>query len=127
MTGMISNVKNALVSRPPTMGAAIRFITSAPLPVAQSSRMRPMSMVETVISFGDEFETSVPILCPTLVSPNRIEGFAPPGLGAVAVWAKDPVSGSGNQLDLAFTYLTEDSPDGSSVAAPQTCPDGGIP
>jgi hypothetical protein len=84
---------------------------------------------ETVISFGDQFETSLPIQCPTLVSANRIEGFAPPGLGAVAVWAADPVSGTGSQLDLAFTYLTEDSPDGSSVAAPQPCPgpDGGIP
>src|SRR5262245_16591749 len=35
-TGSTSRVKNALVRRPPTMGAATRFMTSAPAPSDQS-------------------------------------------------------------------------------------------
>ena len=49
---MISSVRKALVSSPPTMGAAMRFMTSAPDPVAQSRGMRPKSMVATVMSLG---------------------------------------------------------------------------
>ena len=40
------------VNRPPIIGAAMRFMTSAPELVAQSRGTRPMSIVETVISFG---------------------------------------------------------------------------
>src|SRR5689334_16613221 len=38
---MISSVRNAEVMRPPTIGAAIRFMTSAPVPSLQRSGTRP--------------------------------------------------------------------------------------
>ena len=49
---MISRVRNADVNRPPTMGAATRFMTSAPAPCDHSSGTRPIIMVATVMSFG---------------------------------------------------------------------------
>ena len=67
MTGMISNVRNALVISPPTIGAAIRFITSAPLPLAHSSGTSPHSIVETVISLG-RTRITVPSMCAQMMS-----------------------------------------------------------
>jgi hypothetical protein len=52
MTGIISRVRNALDNNPPTIGAAIRFMTSAPLPVAQSNGTKPINIVDTVINLG---------------------------------------------------------------------------
>ena len=49
---MISSVRNAEVKSPPTMGAATRFITSAPAPCDQSRGTRPIIIVATVISSG---------------------------------------------------------------------------
>ena len=46
---MISNVKNVLVISPPTIGAAIRFITSDPVPSAHSNGVMPMMFTATVI------------------------------------------------------------------------------
>ena len=37
---------------PPTMGAAMRFITSAPVPVDHMMGKRPMNMHPTVITLG---------------------------------------------------------------------------
>ena len=37
---------------PPTIGAAILFITSAPVPVAQRIGTRPRNVVATVMNFG---------------------------------------------------------------------------
>ena len=37
---------------PPTIGAAMRFITSAPVPVAHRIGTRPTNMVATVMNFG---------------------------------------------------------------------------
>ena len=37
---------------PPTIGAAIRFYTSDPLPVAHTIGMSPMSVVAIVMNFG---------------------------------------------------------------------------
>ena len=42
----------AEVTTPPTIGAAIRFITSAPVPCDQRIGTRPTRMVATVIIFG---------------------------------------------------------------------------
>ena len=39
---------------PPIMGAAIRFMTSAPVPVDHIMGMRPINMVATVMSFGPQ-------------------------------------------------------------------------
>ena len=64
---MSSSVRKALVIKPPTMGAAIRFITSAPDPVAQSSGIRPTSMVPTVMSFG-RTRCTVPSMCAAITS-----------------------------------------------------------
>lgn len=81
---------------------------------------------ETEIRFGFEFPTSLPLLCPIHVGPNRIEGYVPGGQGAVSVWAKDPVSGT-SERPLAFIYLSEDSPDGAAFALPPCLADGGVP
>lgn len=81
----------------------------------------------TSLRFGSDFGTAAPLLCATLVSPNRIQGYLPPGAGAVSIFALDPVSGT-SERPLAFTYLSEDSPDGSSLAVPPClAADGGAP
>src|SRR5437870_3126626 len=67
MTGMSSRVRNALVTRPPIMGAAMRFMTSAPAPVANSSGTRPISVVATVISLG-RTRCTVPSMCAQMMS-----------------------------------------------------------
>ncbi len=41
-----------LVTRPPTMGAAIRFMRSAPVPVDHMMGSSPMNAAATVIAFG---------------------------------------------------------------------------
>src|SRR5438552_2766130 len=58
---MISSVRNAEVSSPPTIGAAMRFITSAPVPWLHSSGTSPNSMLATVISLA-RTRSSVPSL-----------------------------------------------------------------
>jgi len=40
------------VSRPPTMGAAIRFMTSEPVPVAHMMGTRPTNAVANVMNLG---------------------------------------------------------------------------
>ena len=40
------------VTTPPTMGAAMRFMTSAPVPVLHMRGSSPMRMAMTVINFG---------------------------------------------------------------------------
>ncbi len=40
------------VTSPPTMGVAILFITSAPVPVLNKMGMSPAIVVATVITFG---------------------------------------------------------------------------
>ncbi len=40
------------VKMPPTMGAAIRFITSAPVPCDHMMGRSPMNITPTVITFG---------------------------------------------------------------------------
>ena len=50
--GIITSVCTVLVTSPPTIGAAIRCITSLPVPVPIITGARPMIVVSTVISFG---------------------------------------------------------------------------
>src|SRR5207302_5486287 len=50
--GYTTSSSRAEVTTPPTIGAAMRFITSAPVPVDQSTGRRPARMVATVIIFG---------------------------------------------------------------------------
>ena len=50
--GITTNVSTVLVIIPPTIGAAIRFITSAPVPCDQRMGTRPAMMAVTVIIFG---------------------------------------------------------------------------
>ena len=64
---MISSVRNAEVTSPPTIGAAMRFMTSAPEPVAHSSGTRPISIVATVISLG-RTRCTVPSMCAAMMS-----------------------------------------------------------
>jgi hypothetical protein len=79
----------------------------------------------TSIWFGSDSSGGATLQCPTRVGPNRIEGFTPPGAGAVSLYAGDLVGGVGS-LPLAFTYLDVDTPDGG--AGPAACPcDGGPP
>ena len=82
----------------------------------------------TRIVFGTSDHVSeADLVCPKFVSVNRIEGYAPPGVGALSVYARDPVAGE-SQCPLAFTYLDDDSPDGAPPLAPP-CQrgDGGTP
>jgi hypothetical protein len=82
---------------------------------------------ETVFRFGTDFPTSLPLLCPVLVGPNRIEGYTPPGMGAASIFALDQVSGT-SERPLAFTFLPDESPDASPLVTPPCLsPDGGIP
>jgi hypothetical protein len=81
---------------------------------------------KTRVWFGSDLPTASALQCTDYVSPNRIEGLTPPGSGAVAVFAQDPVSGVG-ELPLAYTYLDVDTPDGGELG-PVACPcDGGTP
>ncbi len=52
MTGITSNVKIVVVIIPPTIGAAIRFITSAPVPWLHIIGSNPRKMAEAVITTG---------------------------------------------------------------------------
>jgi hypothetical protein len=74
----------------------------------------------TRIWFGADGSSASQLRCPVYVSQNRIEGFTPPGAGAVAVFAQDPAGGIG-MLPLAFTYLDPDAAD-AGAAAPPACP-----
>ena len=40
------------MARPPTMGAAMRFMTSAPVPVLHMMGSRPMKAAKTVMALG---------------------------------------------------------------------------
>ena len=68
---MISSVRKAEVMSPPTMGAAMRFITSAPELVAHSSGTRPINIVATVISFG-RTRWTVPSMCAAMMSDRSL-------------------------------------------------------
>jgi hypothetical protein len=70
----------------------------------------------TTISFG-----SRALVCARFVSPNRMEGWTPPGAGAVDVAATDPIAG-GNVLQSGFSYV-----DGADGGPPPSGPppDGG--
>lgn len=52
MAGITSNVSNVDDAIPPTIGAAIRRITSEPVPVPYIMGNNPIIMVTTVIIFG---------------------------------------------------------------------------
>jgi hypothetical protein len=83
----------------------------------------------TRLSFGSAMSSAAALCCPSLKSPNRIEGFTPPGAGAVSVFAADAVGGVG-QLPLAFTYLPVDDPDAGALGPTPSgcqCPGGGGP
>ena len=49
---MTSSVSTVLEIIPPTIGAAMRFITLEPVPAVQRIGMRPAMMAVTVIIFG---------------------------------------------------------------------------
>jgi hypothetical protein len=77
----------------------------------------------TVITFN-----GVPLLCPTFVNANRIQGLVPPGAGTAAVAAADPIGGSVAYANVPFTYIGGAPPgpsDAGSDAAPP--PDAGCP
>ena len=50
--GITTSVRIVDEIMPPTIGAAMRFITSAPVPVLHKIGKRPIMVVSTVISFG---------------------------------------------------------------------------
>ncbi len=52
IAGYTVNSSRNDVASPPTIGAAIRFITSAPVPVLTMIGTSAMNVVSTVISFG---------------------------------------------------------------------------
>jgi hypothetical protein len=63
------------------------------------------------------------LLCPIFVSGNRIQGFAPAGVGIASIWARDPVAGVG-ELPAAFTWVSADMFDGG-VPDAGVCSDSG--
>jgi hypothetical protein len=65
----------------------------------------------TAVWFGSDSAGGAPLQCANVVSANRIEGLTPPGVGAVTVFAGDPVGDVGS-LVLGYTYLDVDAPDG---------------
>jgi IPT/TIG domain len=88
----------------------------------------------TQINFG-----TTPLRCPTFVSANRIDGWAPPGAGTVAVSAVDSKSGSIPNATVPFYYLQDGGyagplpPDGMAGVSPDagaadaSAPDDGCP
>ena len=58
ITGVTIRTCMADVIIPPTMGAAIGFKTSDPMPVLQSIGRRPPSVAATVMSFGRRRSTA---------------------------------------------------------------------
>jgi hypothetical protein len=78
---------------------------------------------KTIFGIGPDAESAVELGCLVYVSPNRVQGYAPPGAGAASIFAHDPVGGD-DVLPIAFTYLSDDSPD-AATGAP-AC-DGGPP
>ena len=81
---------------------------------------------KTSVWFGADSSPGALLRCPTVVSPNRIEGYVPAGAGAVSVFVGDPTGGVSN-LYLGFTYLDEvDATDAGT--SPAACPcAGGAP
>jgi hypothetical protein len=83
----------------------------------------------TTISFATtDGEVELPLLCPRLVSPSRIEGITPRGTGAMSVIARDPVGGSVvGEVDwqpVLFTFLELDNPDVAPPPPPPICEGG---
>ena len=61
-----------------------------------------------IISFGDVFETSVPLYNPSYSANDKVVGCLPPGpSGPVSVWASDLVTGK-SELVGGFTYTDDD-------------------
>src|SRR5439155_1391405 len=65
MTGITINVRIVDVTIPPTMGAAIRFMTLAPAPWLQRAGTRPSMIASTVMSFGRTRLTAPCSIAPT--------------------------------------------------------------
>jgi hypothetical protein len=77
----------------------------------------------TRIFFGtSDGQREAPLVCPKLISTSRIEGFTPPGTGAMSIFARDPIGGEG-VLPIAFTYLEVDTP-GVAPPGPPPCHEG---
>ncbi|HVZ74416.1 MAG TPA: IPT/TIG domain-containing protein [Polyangia bacterium] len=85
----------------------------------------------TTIEVGPSDGPRVALGCPEVVNENRITGVLPPGMGAVSIFASDPIGGA-TETPLAFTYLSDDDADGgetsdggdaadAAVQGPATC------
>jgi hypothetical protein len=75
----------------------------------------------TTITFAAADGPGAKLLCPTFRGPSRIDGFAPPGVGVVAIVAIDPIGGAGRLAD-GFAYDDASDP---GLPNPDSCPDGG--
>lgn len=82
----------------------------------------------TKILFGSTDDLlQLPLLCPRLVSPVRIEGITPRGgTGAMRVFARDAVAGEEKEPKVLFTFLELDTPDVAPPPPPPGC-EGGKP
>ncbi len=82
----------------------------------------------TEILFG-----GAPLVCPTFVNSNRIQGFVPPGSGTAAVVAYDLAGDYLPGTNVAFQYVEDTAAGaanvdaGASDAAPPAVSDGGCP
>jgi hypothetical protein len=75
----------------------------------------------TSLAFVSSDGSMAELRCPSFRGASRVDGFAPPGTGVVAVGASDPIAG-GAQLEQAFTY-DDTLPPG--LAPDAGCPDAG--
>ncbi|HEX3901985.1 MAG TPA: IPT/TIG domain-containing protein [Polyangia bacterium] len=80
----------------------------------------------TEISFG-----GAPLLCPTFVNSNRLQGLVPPGSGTAAVVAYDPAGDYLPGTNVAFQYddgtAAGSAGSGAGDAGQPSFPDGGCP
>jgi hypothetical protein len=69
-----------------------------------------------------------PLVCPTFVNSNRIQGYVPPGAGTAEVAATDAVAGSSPGAAIPFDYQAGAADAGEAGAGAGVLgPDGGCP
>jgi hypothetical protein len=85
-----------------------------PLVRVVSPAFGPMAGGTAVSVLGDNFQATtqiffggLPLACPNVVSPNRIDGFSPPGVGLESVAGYDPILTVLTDGPGTFTYLTD--------------------
>ena len=84
---MTTSVSSVALTRPPTMGAAIRRITSEPVPLTSMIGSRPAMVAATVIKIGRSRSSapSMTACCTSAAARGRAARRAP-SIWAVMAW-----------------------------------------